>query len=164
MTDIPKKITKKYSNGEVTVVWQPHKCIHSEICFHGLPGVFNPEQRPWVNVEASDTETIVNQIKRCPSGALSYFMDAEGEPSETSDSGDGKFTERTQPAGVSLEEGKTYAWCSCGLSDNQPFCDGSHKTTDKTPVVFKCEEAGTKYLCMCKKTNNAPYCDGSHAG
>lgn len=163
MADIPKNIVKKYTNGEVTVVWQPQKCIHSEICFNGLPAVFNPEQRPWVNVEAADTDTIVNQIKRCPSGALSYFMNADGEPAPESDRS-GPFTNTSQPAGVDLEQGKTYAWCSCGLSSGQPFCDGSHKTTDKTPVVFKCEEAGTKYLCMCKKTGNAPYCDGSHAG
>ena len=159
-----KKIVKKYSNGEVTVVWQPQMCIHSEICFNGLPKVFNPEQRPWVSVEEADTETIVNQIKRCPSGALSSFMNAEGEPEEKPGQSDGKFTDTSQPAGIELEEGKTYAWCSCGLSNGQPFCDGSHKTTDKTPVVFKCEDPGMKYLCMCKKTNNAPYCDGSHAG
>jgi len=166
MTDIPKKITKKYSNGEVTVVWQPHKCIHSEICRHGLPAVFDPNQRPWVNADAADTETIVDQIKKCPSGALSYFMDADGEPEifDVTPSSQEGFTDFNQPAGVELKEGETYAWCSCSLSKNQPFCDGSHKETDKTPVVFKCEDSGTKYLCMCKKTNNTPYCDGSHAG
>lgn len=164
MSEGAKKIKKKYSNGEVTVVWQPHMCIHSEICFNGLPDVFNPNRRPWVDAEASDTETIVTQIKRCPSGALSYFMNADGEPEAEEQGGDGKFTDRSQPAGIDLEAGKTYAWCSCGLSESQPFCDGSHKTTDKTPMVFKNEESGTKYLCMCKKTGNAPFCDGSHAG
>ena len=64
----------KYTNGEVTVVWQPKLCIHSAICFKGLPEVFDPRRRPWVNATASNTETIIAQIKKCPSGALSYYM------------------------------------------------------------------------------------------
>ena len=72
-----KKIIKKYSNGEVTVVWQPAKCIHSTICFNGLPQVFDPTKRPWVDVEAANTERIVLQVKECPSGALSYHMNNE---------------------------------------------------------------------------------------
>ncbi|MEP0369187.1 MAG: CDGSH iron-sulfur domain-containing protein [Cyclobacteriaceae bacterium] len=68
----------------------------------------------------------------------------------------------TQPKPVELEAGKTYAWCACGESGNQPFCDGSHKTTDFTPVVFKAEKSETKYMCMCKHTDNPGFCDGSH--
>jgi CDGSH iron-sulfur domain-containing protein 3 len=67
-----------------------------------------------------------------------------------------------QPMAVELEEGKTYAWCACGLSKNQPFCDGSHKVTTFTPTVFKAEKSGQHYICMCKGTKNKPFCDGSH--
>lgn len=66
------------------------------------------------------------------------------------------------PVGVDLEKGKTYAWCACGRSANQPFCDGSHKTTTITPVIFVPEESKNYHLCMCKQTKNPPYCDGSH--
>jgi len=69
-----RKITKKYTNGEVTIVWQPHLCIHSAICFHGLPAVFDPRVRPWIRPEGSDTQTIIDQVNQCPSGALSHFM------------------------------------------------------------------------------------------
>jgi uncharacterized Fe-S cluster protein YjdI len=72
-----KKIIKKYTNGEVTVVWQPDKCIHSTACFNGLPEVFDPDKRPWVNIHAAETEKIIEQVKRCPSGALSYFINKE---------------------------------------------------------------------------------------
>jgi CDGSH-type Zn-finger protein len=68
------------------------------------------------------------------------------------------------PYAVELEEGKKYAWCSCGRSSNQPFCDGSHQGTGLMPNVFAAEKTGTAYLCGCKHTGNAPLCDGSHAG
>lgn len=63
---------------------------------------------------------------------------------------------------LELEAGKNYAWCSCGLSETQPLCDGKHKGTGMTPIVFKAEKKETKYLCSCKATKNAPFCDGSH--
>ena len=71
---IMKEITKKYSNGEVTIVWKPNLCIHSGICFRGLGEVFDPRQRPWITPEGSTTEKIVEQVKKCPSGALSYYL------------------------------------------------------------------------------------------
>lgn len=66
------------------------------------------------------------------------------------------------PLKVELEKGKKYAWCTCGLSENQPFCDGQHKGKGMSPQVFVAEESETKYLCCCKETKNGPFCDGSH--
>jgi len=66
------------------------------------------------------------------------------------------------PAPVQLEAGKTYAWCACGLSRAQPFCDGSHKVTDLRPVVFKADKTETAYLCQCKHSQKKPFCDGTH--
>jgi CDGSH-type Zn-finger protein len=66
------------------------------------------------------------------------------------------------PIAVDLEEGKNYAWCACGKSSSQPFCDGSHAGSGITPKLFKVEKAGTYHLCTCKKSANAPYCDGTH--
>lgn len=68
----------------------------------------------------------------------------------------------TVPAGVDLEAGKKYFFCSCGESSDQPFCDGSHKGTGFAPLAFTAEKTGKAYLCQCKRTGNAPYCDGSH--
>jgi CDGSH-type Zn-finger protein len=69
---------------------------------------------------------------------------------------------QTSPFGVQVEAGKTYAWCACGRSGNQPFCDGSHKETGMSPIVFKAEETKEVWLCGCKQTKDQPNCDGSH--
>jgi uncharacterized Fe-S cluster protein YjdI len=71
-----KDITKKYTNGEITIVWKPTVCIHSTLCWKGAGGlidVFNPMEKPWIKPGGADTDTIVSQIKKCPSGALSFY-------------------------------------------------------------------------------------------
>ena len=67
------------------------------------------------------------------------------------------------PYGVMLQENKTYLWCACGRSKNQPYCDNeSHKGTDFLPVPIRMDELSYINLCGCKKTKNPPYCDQSH--
>ncbi len=66
------------------------------------------------------------------------------------------------PFPVELVAGKTYFWCACGRSANQPFCDGSHKVTSFTPVKFEATKTGTAYLCGCKQSGNKPFCDSTH--
>lgn len=66
------------------------------------------------------------------------------------------------PFPVEVESGKSYFWCSCGQSKSQPFCDGSHKGTDFTPVKFDATESKKVYFCGCKQTKASPLCDGSH--
>jgi uncharacterized Fe-S cluster protein YjdI len=76
-----KEITKRYSNGEVTVVWKPGLCIHSAICFQGLPQVFDPRRKPWIDPMAASTDEIRTQVGKCPSGALSLGpAQAPGSP------------------------------------------------------------------------------------
>lgn len=65
------------------------------------------------------------------------------------------------PYGIDLEAG-TYFWCSCGKSQNQPWCDGSHKGSSFAPKKLEIAEAKTVYLCGCKHAAKAPFCDGSH--
>lgn len=67
-----RKIVKRYSKGDVTVIWQPDLCSHSAICFHGLPQVFDPRRRPWIVLDGATGEEVVAQVERCPSGALSW--------------------------------------------------------------------------------------------
>jgi len=137
-----KDITKKYTNGEVTIVWKPNVCVHSEVCFHGLPEVFNPKEKPWINAEGATTERIISQVKQCPSGALTYYLNADVE----AEAGvapviDAQSIVEPLPngpllvygnivvkdaAGHETHKNKVTAFCRCGASSNKPYCDGTH--------------------------------------
>ncbi len=69
---------------------------------------------------------------------------------------------RRKPYLVEVKEGKTYFWCRCGLSKKQPFCDGSHKSTDFEPLKWVADESCEKLFCACKHTKQQPFCDGTH--
>lgn len=64
---------KEYTNGEITVIWGTSICIHSGNCLKGSPNVFKPRERPWIEINATTSEEIMNTIDTCPSGALSYY-------------------------------------------------------------------------------------------
>ena len=135
--------TRQYTNNEVTVVWKPEQCIHSKLCWTNLKEVFNPIRRPWVDIQGAATDRIIEQVRHCPSGALSYFMNAEG-PAEQRDpvaeashilkvevTPKGPYILNTQCIIVhadgheEIREG-VVALCRCGASANKPYCDGSH--------------------------------------
>ena len=137
-----KNLKKTYANEDITVLWQPGLCTHSTKCWKGLIQVFNPKKKPWVNMEGADTETIIKQINKCPSAALSYTK--KGEETSTTVSVDktkvecspdgpllvyGKLSVQL-PDGTTTSREKITAFCRCGASDNKPYCDGSHKTAD----------------------------------
>ncbi|MDX2298531.1 MAG: CDGSH iron-sulfur domain-containing protein [Xanthomonadaceae bacterium] len=66
------------------------------------------------------------------------------------------------PYVVDVEAEKTYWWCACGLSKDQPFCDGSHKRTDLVPIKYVAERSERLWFCGCKHSADAPLCDGTH--
>ena len=72
------KKTHNYSNGEITIHWQPEKCIHSGICVKELPEVYHPKEKPWINAQKATTEELKSQVSKCPSGALSYSVINQG--------------------------------------------------------------------------------------
>ncbi|MFN8281899.1 MAG: (4Fe-4S)-binding protein [Chitinophagales bacterium] len=132
-------IIKEYTNGEITVVWQPKKCIHSAKCWHGLGDVFNPKIKPWIDVAKATSQQITEQVHLCPSGALSIKDEFKNEDNSKND-----FTSteiavlKNGPlmikGSLSLKhkDGKEEIHseiylCRCGQSDNKPFCDGTHK-------------------------------------
>ncbi len=132
------EVTKEYSNGEVTVVWKPDQCIHSKICWTGLSGVFDPRKRPWVTIAGADSNTIMAQVDKCPSGALSYYFNEKPEEQKDVDvdtivevmkSGPllvyGNITVKDKDGNES-KKNRVTALCRCGASANKPYCDGTH--------------------------------------
>ena len=66
------------------------------------------------------------------------------------------------PIAIDVEAGKTYYWCSCGRSSNQPFCSGAHRGSEFEPIAYVAERTGRVYFCACKHSAKAPLCDGTH--
>ncbi|XCF05809.1 (4Fe-4S)-binding protein [Tamlana crocina] len=131
---------KEYTNGEVTIVWNPEACIHSGICVKGLPKVFRPDMRPWITIGGAQTDEIINQVVRCPSGALSYYMNASVDESTVVEEAKVEVLSNgpllvhgtikvIDLDGSSEMKSKTTAFCRCGASENKPYCDGSHVKT-----------------------------------
>jgi uncharacterized Fe-S cluster protein YjdI len=141
-----KDITKKYTNGEVTVVWRPQLCIHSMICFEGLPGVFDPDRRPWIVPENSDTKTIIEQVKACPSGALTHYMNNPGQ---------------VDPAATKVEETLPHQETIIEILPNGPMLVRGYVTM-KDKEGNEVTKGPVTALCRCGATKNKPYCDGAH--
>ncbi|MFC3881438.1 (4Fe-4S)-binding protein [Algoriphagus namhaensis] len=136
-----QEIKKEYSNGEVTITWEPKKCIHAANCVKGLPGVFDANKKPWINAQGASTDQIINQVKACPSGALGYYLDKKEEEDPISEEQIVEVAKNgplmvygnikvKMPDGNTLTKSKVSAFCRCGASQNKPFCDGSHKKID----------------------------------
>jgi uncharacterized Fe-S cluster protein YjdI len=140
---------REYTNGEVTVYWQPKKCIHATTCYTELNEVFNPRKRPWVNMQGASTEKIITIVDKCPTDALTYRWNHELTEDTTAPSKLTRATDPEKPVMIQImrdgpivvtgkikltdntgKEYKTYSitsFCRCGASSNMPFCDGMHR-------------------------------------
>ena len=135
-------VKKEYTNGEITVIWQPNLCIHSGVCFRSLGTVFKPRDRPWVQMQNADSEDIEATVRACPSGALSLKHDeSSSQPSSSGSTTSSHIyimpngpVRLKEPCRVTLQDGTIVdkpngiAICRCGGSSRYPFCDGSHRT------------------------------------
>ena len=131
------EIVKEYSNNDITVVWKPRTCIHAKHCWNDLIQVFNPKNKPWINMEGATTSRIKKQVEVCPSGALSYFSNAKESKEEVhletkvETLSNGPLLvygtlQVTHADGTTEQKNKTTAFCRCGASYNKPYCDGAH--------------------------------------
>lgn len=138
-----REIIKEYTKGDFTVVWKPRRCIHSEICVKILPEVYNPNEKPWIKAENASIDELKDQINKCPSGALSYYLKNESKKSTDTMSEGTKVEvmangpllvhghlEITGSDGKKENKERTTAFCRCGASNNKPYCDGTHKKVD----------------------------------
>lgn len=132
-----KEIVKRYQNDELTIIWQPNKCIHAGVCVKKLPQVYDPEAKPWITANKASAQALKAQIDLCPSGALSY--EVFGDEVKVDNSAitrievleDGPLLIHGHLAIsnknlISESKNTKTAFCRCGHSQNKPYCDGSH--------------------------------------
>jgi uncharacterized Fe-S cluster protein YjdI len=134
--------THKYSNNDITVIWKPNVCIHSTLCWKGLAEVFNPKEKPWIKMEGASTQKIMEQVSKCPSGALSFEKNEKVSNEQQPTAATQENIIECLPNGPLLINGKvivkksdgteeikngTIALCRCGASKNKPYCDGNHR-------------------------------------
>ena len=132
-----KEIRKEYTNNEITIIWKPKSCIHAAECIKALPKVYRPKEKPWIQIEHATADELKEQIRKCPSGALSFYMNGEENKEEevletkveVLKSGPllvyGTLRVKDKDGREEIKN-KTTAFCRCGASNNKPYCDGTH--------------------------------------
>lgn len=131
-------VQRKYETDKIRVLWSSDLCIHTAICLNALPDVFDVQRRPWIDINASAADEVAQAVEMCPTGALTYerLDGAPGEqpPSETTivpwPNGPLMIrgsTEVRDAKGELFRKGMRMTLCRCGDSQNQPFCDLSHR-------------------------------------
>ncbi len=146
---MPIERTIRYTGKEVTILWKPHLCSHSKKCWQSLSSVFKPGERPWIDPDGAEGRRIIDQVRQCPSGALSIATEESAASASAATNTDG-YTSTSLPSTsvevtangplivkgsievkhadgrIELKEERC-ALCRCGSSGNKPWCDGSHR-------------------------------------
>ncbi len=132
------KRVQSYELGELTVTFDPNRCIHSAACIRAQPDVFDSAARPWIRLERAATGDIVEAVHRCPTGALRAIVRGAAEeippdPVTVRASRNGPLIVRGEvrvvtERGEVITQDRRVALCRCGQSRSMPFCDNSHRT------------------------------------
>lgn len=134
---------RSYEGESITINFNLGLCCHVGRCLKHLPSVFSKDTKPWINPNGATVEEIMETIRKCPSGALTYTINGEthadfGDEARITIVSDGPIAVRGNidifDDNMSSDEtvSKTrYTLCRCGKSKNKPFCDGSHRTEDE---------------------------------
>ena len=150
---------RDYSNDEITVHWRASSCIHATTCYRELIEVFNPRNRPWVNMKGATTEKIIEIVRRCPTEALTYdwkdpFRKSDKPGKSLVNKEELDLQRSVQPVSIKvmkdgplvvegnfriigsdgqvIDKLRITSFCRCGQSFNMPFCDGSHRKNSFT--------------------------------
>jgi CDGSH-type Zn-finger protein len=137
-----KNKRRDYVGKKITIHDNRKICSHAKECVNNLPSVFKLGSKPWIDSDGSKMQDIINTVRKCPSGALSYSIDGieYRDPKEQRDSiltvlknGPYYITGGIDLIGENIEFGEGaskehYTLCRCGASENKPFCDGTHRT------------------------------------
>lgn len=148
---------RQYSNDDITVFWKPDECIHSTICYKKLIEVFNPGNRPWVNIHGSTTDKIVDVVWKCPTNALTFKWNDISKNIPGNYKSADQPTTQVEKLGVETEIKPVHIEI---MNDGPAVVNGNFVITHENGIKMKM--ANMVSFCTCGKTANQPFCDGSH--
>lgn len=146
-----RELVKEYQDQNIIVYWHPQLCSHAGKCWQGLPEVFKPEGRPWINLSASSAEELIRTIDKCPTQALQYSLPA------------GSAVDPALAQGPGSKDYKIDASRAIKIrviKDGPLIVEGPTRILDPNGELIK--ESDRFVLCRCGKTKNPPFCDGAH--
>lgn len=161
--DTMDKNNRDYSNGEITVHWQPDKCVHATICYVRLRKVFDPGRRPWIMLDKGTTDEIIDIVNQCPTDALTYTRVKDSDKKkENPEKNKTETTEnKGQPEKESDEPETKEAPTRIQIMQNGPaVISGDFSITDIYGT--KIAKANNVALCRCGHSSSLPFCDGTH--
>ncbi len=149
-----RSLRKEYSNGELTIFWQPQHCIHVGHCFRNLVEVFDPSRRPWIRPEAAASDQIVKVVNMCPTQALTFKWNDPARNAEETSPKAVREVAKEEPA---APEGATIRF----TKDGPALVTGVYTAYDRNGNRMATKRTLT--ICRCGGSGNKPFCDGTHA-
>jgi uncharacterized Fe-S cluster protein YjdI len=151
---------RKYKNKDITVYWKPSSCIHASACINGLPEVFNPSQRPWIKMEGSVTEKIIEVVDKCPVDALTWKWN-EDEKNKTVCKEHPNHIKNRRRSLLKNDDVDTLKGANIQIINNGPFIVKGGFFLERENGS-RSKFSGTVSLCRCGASKLKPFCDGSH--